>query len=216
MAKTITVSKQASIVNYKEAVNSTSGIEAGFLITPLIDGAAQLLIYARVTPSLNRVNLSPRTALSARGITETAAQAKYMADDAAIKTFFGLTNVGDTGAALGFPYIKLDAGGVYWDTTTAAFTQSAIFSTTETAGVTISVDGNHKYLNYFDNKTGDFGAVPATVTAGTDTPTTEKNFLGLTVRQTWLAVGGAVLAVLAYIDPLKVWRKNKGGRPKKK
>ncbi|WP_337045310.1 hypothetical protein [Emticicia sp. 17c] len=204
MAKSLSVSKQILIANYKSDVNSSSGIEAGYMITPLTDGTAGLKIYARIRPDVNRVDLLPKTALTLRGVTETAAQDKYMADLAALKTFFGLTNAGDTATGIGMPWIELDSAGVFWNTQKSSFPENAVFSTTATAGVTTDSTNTHKYLNYFDPKTGDFGAIPVKTTAEgptTDTATFwqkyKKWFIGLGIA---IGVGGLV----ALMWPKKV------------
>ncbi|MBA4849482.1 hypothetical protein [Emticicia sp. BO119] len=205
MAKTLSVSKQVLIANYKSDLNANSGIEAGYVITPATDGTAGLKIYGRVRPDVNRVDLLPKTALGSRGITETAAQDKYMADLAALKTFFGLVNAGDTATAISMPWIKLDASGVYWDPQVATFPETAVYSVATTDGVTTDSSNTHKYLNYFDPKTGDFGSIPVKATAD-GTPTTETFFQKY---KNWFIGGGIVAAVgvlAALLWPKKVKR----------
>lgn len=205
MAKTLQTSEQALIANYKSAPGQ--GIEALHVITPFTDGVPGLLIMASQQPNINRVNLLPRTALTPRGIVETAAQEKYMADLAAIKTFFGLVNNGDSAAAINMPYIKLDTGGVYWDTSLASFPTPIFASNAATDKIT--ADGNHKVLNYFNVTTGTFDAKPALY--GNGNPGNEpKLFLGFTTRQ-W-TVTGVIASVVGFViwDPLKlIWNRKK-------
>lgn len=210
MAKLLNVStKQALIINYKSDINANSGIEAGWIITPVTDGTAQLLILAVQKPNENRVNLFPRTALTPRGITESAAQAKYMADLATMKTYFGLVNVNDTAAAIGLPQIKLDDGGIWWDPSVRTF-PTPVFTSNETWDK-VTADGTHKLLNYFNATTGVFDAAPVVAVATTDSAA--KTFLGLTARQ--ITIGSAIVTFVALviIDPLKIlWKKKKGGK----
>lgn len=210
MAKILNISaKQAIIINYKSDVNANSGIEAGWIITPVTDGTAELLILATQKPNENRINLFPRTGLTPRGITETAAQAKYIADLATLKTYFGLSVVGDTAAAIGLPQIKLDTGGVWWDPSVRSFPTS-VFTSNESFDK-ITADGNHKLLNYFNATTGVFDAAPIAPFKNGDPEV--KTFLGLTTRQ-WV-IGGSIATflVLLVTDPLKlIWKKKKSGK----
>lgn len=205
MAKTLSISEQALIVNYKSAVTQSSGIEALHVITPFTDGVAGLLIMASQRPNENRINLLPKTGLTPRGIYETAALDKYMADLAAIKAFFGLVNVGDTAAAISLPQIKLDEGGVYWDPAVATF-PTPKFASSETTDK-ITADGNHKVLNYFNVTTGTFDAKPAVLTP---VAVTANTALGFTARQ-W-TIGAAIATVLTLViwDPMKlIWNRKK-------
>lgn len=205
MGKSLLVSAQALIVNFKSAVTQFSGIEALHVLTPLTDNTAGLLIMASQKPNESRVNLFSKTALGNRGITEVAAQDKYMATDAAIKTFFGLVSVGDTAAAIGMPQIKLDAGGVYWDPAVSTF-PTPIFTSSATEDK-VSADGNHKLLNYFNITTGTFDSKPAVLTPAVVTANTT---LGLTTRQ-W-TIGGVIAAVVGFViwDPANwIWNRKK-------
>lgn len=204
--KKLTVGKQILIANYKLAVNESSGIEAGYKLTPSTDGVPGLNIYGYIRPNVNRVYLGGRDVLTPRGITETAAQAKYMVDTAALKTFFGLSAVGDDASAAGMPWIKLDGGGVYWDTAVAPFPESTVFSTTATDGVKTDNSDTHKYLNYFNPATGDYDATPVKATAS-DAVVAEgfyqKNKITIWVISGILVVGAAVVAIF---NPFK-WGK---------
>lgn len=208
MPKKLAVSKQIGIINYKAPVNSSSGIEAGFIFTPSTDGVNGPKFYGRKLPNVNRVELFGADALTPRGITEAAAVAKYATNTAALKTFFGLTNVGEDASSIGMPWIKLDGGGVYWDETVNPFPEQVFFATTATEGVKNDVSDTHKYLNYFNPATGDFDATPVKAAAET---TTEPGFYQKYKSAIWWGVGGLVVigsAVVLILNPFK-WGKKK-------
>lgn len=206
----LSVSKQIGIANYKASQTQSSGIEALHVITPVKDSVTGLLILAIQKPGLNRVKLHPAADLSLRGITETAAQAKYISDTATLKSYFGLSNVGDSAAAMGLPQVRLDEGGVYLDPQVASFPTPSFASTA--VENKISSDGNHLWMNYFNPVTGTFDAVPGPLVTGNQTPGSEtKTFLGLTSRQ-W-TIGGVIAGLATFIiwDPRNmIWNRKKG------
>ncbi|MBA4849015.1 hypothetical protein [Emticicia sp. BO119] len=215
MAKKVLVSAQILIANYKAAVNDSSGIEAGYIITPQTDSVSGLKIYARIRPNVNRVDLLAKDSLDPRGITETVAKDKFMANLAAIKTFFALTNVGETAAALDMPQIKLDSGGVFWDTTVTSFPQPTVFSTNVVEGTTTDPSDTHKYLNYFTPSIGDFSAKPVTTPAAATA--SDEGFFAKYKRPILWGVGVVVVVVgFVAIDPFKWFKKKSKNLLKRK
>lgn len=206
MAKKLLVSAQILIANYKAAVNDSSGIEAGYVITPQIDSVSQLKIYARIRPNVNRVDLLAKDSLDPRGITETVAKDKFMANLAAIKSFFALVNVGESASGLDMPQIKLDSGGVYWDTTVTSFPQPTVFSTVVADGTTTDPGDAHKYLNYFNPAIGDFAAKP--VTAPTAASASDEGFWAK-YKKPILWGGGILVTIVGFValDPFKWFKK---------
>lgn len=207
--KKLTVSKQIAIINYKSAVSSGSGIEAGYIFTPSTDAVNGPKFYGRKLPNVNRVDLFGADALTPRGITEAAAVAKYATNTAALKTFFGLTNVGDDASAIGMPWIKLDGGGVYWDETVSPFPEQTTFATTATEGVKTDNSDTHKYLNYFNPATGDFDATPVKATAAD--PAATQTLYQKYKSAIWWGIGGLVVvggAVVLILNTFK-WGKKK-------
>lgn len=206
MAKKLLVSAQVVIVNYKQPVNDSSGIEAGYILTPQTDNVSGLKIYARIRPNVNRVDLLAKDSLDPRGINETVAKDKFMANLAAIKSFFNLVNAGESASGLDMPQIKLDGGGVYWDTQVTAFPQATVFTTSVTDGTTTDPSDTHKYLNYFNPAIGDFNAKPvaAPVAAGAS----EGGFWA-THKKTILWGGGILVSVIGFVawDPLNWFKK---------
>lgn len=213
--KKISVSKQIAIINYKQTVSSVSGIEAGYIITPYTDSVAGPKFYARILPNVNRVDILGADALTPRGITEATAVAKYAANTAALKTFFGLVNAGEDASANGMAWIKLDAGGVFWDLSVAPFPEGTVFATTATDGVKTDVSDTHKYINFFNPTTGDFDATPVKKAAaeGTDG---EVSFYQKYKSAIWWGLAGVVVVVggiLVIANPFH-WGKKKKKKDK--